>query len=215
MYKIKDSLIEEKNKKERGDRSFYLFAAFILTLFTVIVALNTYVFAFVLVDGESMLPTLKDGDVLVINMLKDFERGDIVIVEGKKSTGDPLIKRVIAVGGDSLKIENGSVYLKKSGDSEYSPVNEPYLARQNITFYPTISNSADTAKYEFTIEEGQVFFLGDNRTNSSDSRNASVGTCKNSEISGVVEDWSLETRGILNCFYNFFRPLAQLFGKGS
>ncbi len=212
MYKIRDSLAEEKAKEARADRNYILFAAFLLLILAVIVALNTFVYTFVLVDGRSMMPTLSDGDVLVANKIKDFERGDIVIIEGKKINGEPLIKRVIAVGGDSVKIENGRVYLKKSGEADFTELEEPYLESEGITYYPDITDPDCTEAQIREIPEGEVFFLGDNRTDSSDSR-SSFGNCKSEDISGVIENWSLSARPFFNFIHRIFRPIGELFGK--
>lgn len=217
MYKIRDSLIEESYNNSKSDRNFYLLAAVLAVIFAVLLILNTVVFACVVVNGASMNPTLQTGDVLVVNMKRECTYGDIVIIDGDNEVRDAdgnfvsgkLIKRVIGMGGDTVRIEGGYVWLQKAGESEFTKLSEPYLEKEGITFYPIIDNPNNTAVYDFLIEEGEIFYLGDNRTNSSDSRKAEnskghFGTCENSQITGVVTEWSLKTRRFLKAVNNIF-----------
>lgn len=181
MIKVYDSLRERLIEKERSDRNFLLLLAFILTIALTIVVVNTYVFFRVEVVGSSMRPTLTSGDVLVVNSKKTAECGDIVIIDGEKD-GAWLIKRVIAKSGQTVEIKDGYVYV----DGE--KLVEDYVEKDVLT---------ETLDWEKrTLEEGEVFYLGDNRKRgmSSDSRTASFGTCREEQIIGVVPDWSLSAR---------------------
>lgn len=191
MYKIRDSLVEERWKKIKSDNGFLLLIAIMLSVVTLILFLNTYVFFNVKVLGPSMNPTLNSGDVLVANRNVGAEYGDIIIIEGEKS--DWLIKRVIGKGGDTITIQNGYVY--RNGGK----LTEPYLAKEGITFYPNVSDKSHVDKTVWVIPEGEIFYLGDNRTNSSDSRAVVFGTCKESQVVGVVEEWSISVKGLLKC----------------
>ena len=204
MYKIRDSLAEENIKREREDRNFYLFAGILMAIFAVMIALNAFVYYFVAVQGASMQPTLFTGDFLIVNRLKGFGYGDIIIIDGEKENDDPLIKRVIGLAGDTVKIEGGYVYLKKQGESDFKKLDEPYLYSEGITFYPVIDNPSDTEETVFSIGENQVFYLGDNRMNSRDSRSA-FGTCDTEQVSGVVANWSLGLRPVLNFISKIFK----------
>ena len=190
MYKINDSLIEQKQKKRKSDFRFIVVLAFIALIMAMIATLNTYVFFNVVVDGSSMRPTLSSGDVLVANRQAGYERGSIVVIGGVKEYW--LIKRVIAVEGDNVEIKEGRVYINGN------ELDEPYL-----------SSSAYTDELDWetcTLGEDEIFYLGDNRTNSSDSR--SYGVCKERNIVGVVEGWSLSIRGLNKIIYDigkFFR----------
>ena len=197
MVKIKDSLKEEQLKKERSDRNFLLIVALFLALITTFVALNTHVFFNVYVLGPSMENTLHTGDVLIANRLKEIERGDIIIVSGaKKGSNDWLIKRVIAVSGETVEIKDGYVFI-----NDKILYDEPYVKEMKVTFVP------ENMPSKIIVPEGEFFYLGDNRLNSSDSRN--YGTCKESQIVGVVENWSLKLKGQIGAFYNFVNKVRN------
>lgn len=106
------------------------------------------------IDGSSMNPTLQDGEYLIINnvtyILDDPEQGDIVVFRHPRNDLN-LIKRIIGVPGDVVKIENGTVWINDTA------LDEPYIADS-----PSYSG-------EWVVPEGNYFVLGDNRNNSSDS----------------------------------------------
>ncbi len=170
-------------------------AALVLNLLRV-----TYTFA-VYVSGSSMEDTVHDGDVLYA--LRNFtaERGDIVIIDVSENPDFAagtynIIKRVIALEGDSVKCEDGVVYVKRSG-GEYAALEEPY----------TKGRTPDFA--EVTVGEGQVFFLGDHRNVSHDS--TEVGTVACSDIVGLVPDWAVSVKGFTTGWENFRAALQNLF----
>lgn len=149
-------------------------------------------FSRVVVDGESMEQTLYDGDVLYLQHDRTVKRGDIVVID---VTGYPelfppsenknqserfyIIKRVIALGGDSVYYHDGNVWLKQAGETEYNLLDEPYA----------YISRAFERDYRTDVREGEVFFLGDNRRSSKDS--SRVGCLLVSDIVGVVAEWSI------------------------
>lgn len=114
------------------------------------------------IPSESMEPTLEVGDRLYVEKLSyqfgDIKRGDIVVFTPPPSAKlppdeDHLIKRVIGLPGETIKVENGIVYVNDK------PLEEPYeMEKPTMTTPPT------------TIPDGQIFVMGDNRNNSNDSR---------------------------------------------
>lgn len=139
------------------------------------------------VSGLSMVQTLDDGDILYADKTKPFSRGDIVIIdvsdykEEYPFEGDYIIKRVIATEGDVVRCIGGEVSVKYAGEEEFTPLNEPYANGETSSFA------------EVEVGEGEIFFLGDNRGNSTDSRR--LGCYEKTDVVGVVLDWSVEEKG--------------------
>ena len=162
-----------------------------LSVILAVMLINTYVIFNVYVLGPSMKPTLKTGDVLIANRLKEPTRGDIIIVSGAKAgSKDWLVKRVIAVGGETVEIKEGYVFI--NGEKLSS---EPYAIGDGVT------EPAENKPSVFTVGENEFFYLGDNRTNSNDSR--VYGTCKREQIVGVVSEWSVNNKESVTNFYKF------------
>jgi signal peptidase I len=116
--------------------------------------INT-VSARVRVDGTSMLPTLKDGEFVLVNRMSyrfgEMTRGDIIVFHFPMNPEEDLIKRVIGLPGDVVAIQNGQVSVNGV------MLSEPYIAA------PPNYNG------EWPVSENMLFVLGDNRNNSSDS----------------------------------------------
>lgn len=107
------------------------------------------------VDGFSMVPTLQDGEYVLVNRLayrnKLPERGDIIVFTSPQTTDLDLIKRVIGLPGDRVRISSGVVQVNDQ------TLDEPYIA------------AAPIYNGEWNVPEGNLFVLGDNRNDSSDS----------------------------------------------
>lgn len=145
-----------------------LFAAVAIALFTRLVLVQAYH-----IPSSSMVPTLQDGDRVVVNRLSyrfgELERGQVVVFAKPQGTdGDSdLIKRVIGLPGEEIRFADNKVYINGLR------VDEPYLREQDST-RPKLTipgcDQIDPAKDRCTIPEGFVFVMGDNRRDSSDSR---------------------------------------------
>lgn len=140
----------------------------------VIVILMNVVFRLIFVDGESMQPTLMDGDWIVACRFAEPKYGDIVLTDTHNELHARLIKRLIAKGGDTVDIdfETGTVYV--NGEA----LNEAYLADREIR--------GGNMEFPLTVPEGTVFLLGDNRTNSVDSRYSELGFVDEQSVIGPV-----------------------------
>lgn len=140
-----------------------------------VVLFRTFIATPVVVDGDSMLPTLKDNQLLLLKKYDHkYERYDIVVFDYDDAR---LIKRVIGLPGERVRYEAGKLYIN---DRE---VEDAY---SNIT-----------SDYELfgVIPEGYYFVLGDNRNNSSDSR--LIGLIKADTIKGTINFslWPIKTVG--------------------
>ena len=159
----------------------------VLLAFVTAILLKTYVIDTIPVGGDSMLPTLTGGvyhiddngkvvpvtkgDTLILNKVAKINRGDIVVFDVDWQS-DPLVKRVIAVAGDTVLINNdGKVYVNGVA------LEEDYI--QGTTY-----TTNGEAELSITVPEGHIFCLGDNRENSHDSRSADIGAIPLENVRG-------------------------------
>ena len=167
-------------------RFFSVFTTVVLIVSTVVMAitvfLSVFVFFKVRVSGPSMQPTLKDGNILIVNKYGRIKYGSIIIIKDEKpNRSDWIIKRVIAVGGDTVEFVDGFVQVNGV------LIDEPYLEEQGVTV---------GLQSAFVVPEDEIFYLGDNRTNSTDSR--VFGTCRVEQVVGVVANWSMLFKDLFN-----------------
>lgn len=130
------------------------------------------------VEGSSMLPNYKNGDrlLLVNTAISGVHTGDVVVITQPTAVGHPIIKRVIATEGQTIDIDytTGSVYV------DGVEIDEPYI-REKISTMPI-----SPVKLPLTVGEGKIFVMGDNRNESSDSREAGIGEIDTRYIMGKV-----------------------------
>ena len=187
MEKVVDNVPEIKSKKRSR---FSDVLVILLCIFTFLFLIFNVLFIRVEVRGESMENTLTNGNKVFIARYGEVDYGSVIVIEGENAK-EWIIKRVIAKGGDTVKIENGYVYLKKAGSTEFSQLEENYVKEQGKTFFYDEEKHPQTDSKEFMIPNGQLFYLGDNRQNSTDSR-SDYFTCGQSQVVGVLCDWSLK-----------------------
>lgn len=177
------------------------------------------------INESSMLPTLTGaepgvtGDYVYVNKLAKPDYGDIVIVyDDYRSDREPknLIKRVIAFGGDSVKISDGVIYLKKAGEEKFKPLDEPYVDQKNNTRYENRYYNYPFKGDFHVVEEGCMFLVGDNRNVSGDSRDANNGIngdYPEESLLGVVTDFSMEHKKVISALYVFINiNIPEFFG---
>ncbi len=158
---------EDASQKKEEGRDLYEWTQALVCSVLAVVLLFTFVVRLIGVDGHSMVPTLQDGDrLLVLNSLwdSDYEYGDIVVLRKESFLEEPIVKRVIATEGQTVDIDfaSGSVYV--DGELlEEDYINEPTYVDEGTQF-------------PLTVPEGSIFVMGDNRNHSSDSRSSDLGT---------------------------------------
>ncbi len=159
---------QDKQTAEKEGRDLYEWVQALVCSVLTVVLVFTFGIRLIGVDGHSMVPTLQDGDRLLVTtslLSGDYEYGDIVIIQkGAFAGGEPIVKRVIATGGQTVDIdfETGAVYV------DGTLLEEDYI--NELTFVE------EGTEFPLTVPEGSIFVMGDNRNHSSDSRDASLGT---------------------------------------
>ena len=163
--KVKPSVQASADNQEGRStrRDLYDWIQCIVVAIIVCVLLFSFVVRLVDVVGDSMYPTLENGDkIIVSNLFYDPQPGDIIVFRKDEYRDQPLVKRIIAVEGQTVDIDfnRGIVYV----DGE--PIDEPYIAE------PTTESQDFVGP--ITVDQGCVFVMGDNRNHSTDSRDARI-----------------------------------------
>ena len=164
----KDELTEYVEKDTAQDDAIRVLVGIVpyIVILVVVVLVRTFIITPVIVSGESMKPTYDGGEVLLLYKLakyKDYDRFDIVVVQ---KDDERIIKRVIALPGETISCEKGIIY-----------VNDRKLEDD----YGTGLNG-DFEKVK--LGDNEYFVLGDNRNNSTDSRFEQVGNIDGDDIVG-------------------------------
>ncbi len=154
-------------KKQTEGRGAYEWVQALVCSVLTVVLIFTFAVRIVRVSGESMRETLQDQDMLVVlnNWLcGGYEQGDIVILQRDDFYGgEPIVKRVIATEGQTVDIDfdAGVVYV------DGTALEEPYTREPTWT--------QEGTEFPLTVPEGCIFVMGDNRNDSDDSRDSTLG----------------------------------------
>ena len=161
--------------EEKKSREAYEWVQALVCSVLAVVLLFTFGARLIGVDGHSMVPTLQDGDrLLVLNSMLcgGYEPGNIVVLRKESFLPTPIVKRVIATAGQAVDIDFGSGVVYVDGRRLHEDcINE-------LTF------TAEGTEFPLTVPEGCVFVMGDNRNHSTDSRSAQLGTIDQRYIIG-------------------------------
>lgn len=161
----------------------FIVLSVILIIVLLAYSFRSFLFDNYVVDGESMEPTLEDGYNLMVNKfiydVADVDRFDVIVFH--KNVKDDYVKRVIGLPGDSIEYENSQLFV----NGEH--IKEDFLESDALSKYDT--ETKDFTLNEITgekkVPEGKLFVLGDNRTNSLDSRK--FGFISQKQIVGKVD----------------------------
>lgn len=161
-------------EKEKQIRLFYDGIAVIVYALAFVVLIFTFVFLRVTVDGKSMNKTLDNEDRLIAcNINYTPKDGDVVIVQVPNNK-NPIVKRVIATGGQTIDIDYAS--HRVTVDNEI--LSEPYIKE------PTAFMGEIPVELPLTVPKNFVFLMGDNRNDSIDSRSSEIGLVSRNQILG-------------------------------
>lgn len=157
---------------------YFWLQALVMALVSLIL-IFTFVGRIIRVDGPSMLSTLHDGDMLLLqSMGYEPEQGDVVVLaKNTFMNGRPIVKRVIAVAGQTVEIDYEADTVTVDG----VVLDEPYINEADMHV-----PSGDTITH-IEVPEGSIFVMGDNRNNSSDSRVPTIGAVDVRSVLGGVK----------------------------
>lgn len=145
----------------------------VLYIFLFSILIKIFIFDIFYIDGISMNDVLKNGDYVLVSRISSVKRFDIVVIEKDlKPLNNRIIKRVIGLPNETVKIENG-IFL----------VNGKKLENYDVDFSNSYSGDA---KNSIKLKSNEYFVIGDNINNSYDSRIRKIGLIKQNEIKGVV-----------------------------
>jgi signal peptidase I len=166
---------EQPEKAQTPASGLYEWVESFIKTVVVVVFVFTFFARTSVVQGGSMENTLQEGEMLLVTrFLYTPVHGDIVVATKPTMLNEPLVKRIIAMGGQTVDIDFGSGIVKVDGiELDESYVNTPTNKRYDLTF-------------PVTVPKGQLFVMGDNRNGSLDSRSSKIGFIDERYILGKV-----------------------------
>ena len=187
----REEKLKNLSSSERKMRELFGWVAYIVVLVCIVHLTVTYVGQRTVVAGDSMLNTLHDKDNLIIDKVsyrfRDPERYEIIVFPYRHAEETFYIKRIIGLPGETVQIKDGYVYINEQKLEES-------FGREVIR-----ADRYGQAAEPITLGEDEYFVLGDNRNESADSRETSVGILKREDLIGRawVRIWPLDSFGSL------------------
>lgn len=187
--------MEAKKRKEKNE--LWEWTKALVIAFALAAFIRYVLFTPIVVDGESMMPTLQSGDRMVVNKVSykvaNIDHNDIIVFHSPEEKD--YIKRVIGLPGDTIEYKNDVLYRNDK------QIEEPYLAKFKAELQDGGTLTEDFKLIDYTkkdiIPKGYVFVMGDNRRNSKDSRH--IGLVPENKILGKtsIVFWPMEQLGIV------------------
>lgn len=184
---------EHAEKKKGIGRSILSFVLTIAVIVIIAAGLRAFIFQAYEIPSGSMEDTIMTGDMVFSEKLTYYgsspQRGDIVTFKDPEIPSRTLIKRVIATEGETVQLIDGKVYV------DGVQLDEPYTDGKES--WPLVSSYGSPVEYPYTVPAGEIWVMGDNRTNSQDSRY--FGSIPVSSVTGkaIFTYWPLDSIGIL------------------
>ena len=144
--------------------------------FVIVFVVRQFLFAPVVVSGQSMEPTFESENRVVISKIHKLDHFDMIVFHAPGAKKEDYIKRVIGLPGDTVVMKDDRLFIN---GKEYD---EPYIEENKEKIF---QDQKLTEDFEVTVPEGQLFVLGDNRRNSTDSR--AIGCIDEGTVVGKVE----------------------------
>ena len=188
----REERLQNLSSSEKKMRELFGWVAYIVVLVCIVHLTVTYVGQRTVVAGDSMLNTLHNKDNLIIDKVsyrfRDPERYEIIVFPYRHAEETFYIKRIIGLPGETVQIKDGYVYINEQKLEET-------FGREVIR-----ADRYGQAAEPITLGQDEYFVLGDNRNESADSRETSVGILKREDLIGRawVRIWPLDSFGSLN-----------------
>jgi len=190
---------EKKSHFWKSSLSFVLeIVKTVIISLAIILPIRYFVIQPFMVDGASMEPNFFDNEYLIINEISyrftEPQRGDVIVFKNPENETQFFIKRVIALPKETIKIEEGDIYIRVQGGENFIKIDESdYLPETTQTF----------GNYELELKKDEYFVLGDNRRNSKDSR--TIGPIKENLIMGKawIRGFPIDRFSIFKTDYNY------------
>lgn len=161
---------QQDQYRKRYKRAFISTLSVLAVIAAVAVLVSTLFLPVIQVSGNSMEPTLSDGDVLVLLKSRHYERSQLCCISWQNKM---LLKRIIGLPGDVVSIDTeGNVSVNGA------LLDEPYVSDKTL-------GECDVT-FPCQVPEGKVFVLGDHRSTSIDSRSSEIGCVDQDQIVGFV-----------------------------